>query len=150
MDVVYLRLRIIIFLAKISHLFSNNLESHDHVGKDDLADLFTLIEVKAFGVDDTHLLQNGGLPRFSGACRDYSQQLQNMRCQFALTQSDSPRSRIFTRLESAFLSLRISLSISAFFFLSSLVSRVRELPPAAFGKHILKTMGESRLSIAKD
>ena len=67
MDVAYLRLRVVIFFAKISHLFSNNLEGHDHVGKDDLADLFTLIEVKAFGIDDPHLLQNGGLPRFSGA-----------------------------------------------------------------------------------
>ena len=43
----------------LPHFFGNDLEGHDHVRKDDLPNLFPLIQMKALGVDDPHLLQDG-------------------------------------------------------------------------------------------
>lgn len=60
--------------------------------------------------------------------------------------SPAPKSKILTCLACVFLSFRIIFSISRFLFLSSLVERLRPLPPD-FGKHMLKTMEPKLVSV---
>lgn len=58
--VQYMRLWEFIVHADLSHLLRNDLEGHDHVGEDDLANFLPFLEIETLGVDDAHLLQDGG------------------------------------------------------------------------------------------
>jgi hypothetical protein len=105
----------VVVLIELPHLLGNDFEGDDHVRKDDLANLFALFEMKAFRVYDPHLFQ---YRRFSRLASTYS-----VGKGANVEQDCLPNSSIFTFLACIFLSFRSSLSISAFFFLSSLVDR---------------------------
>lgn len=62
----YMRLGEFIVHSDLSHLFGNDLEGHNHVREDNLANFFPFFEMEALGIDDAHLLQNRGLPGFAG------------------------------------------------------------------------------------
>lgn len=132
----YVRLSVGVVHPNLSHLFRNDFESHDHIREDDLTDFLSLLQVETLGVDDPHLLQDGGFAGFAGTWDTISHG--PWVCEWV----DGPSSRILTCRASIFLSLRSNLSISMFFFFSSLVSRCRAFPPPLllFGKHMLKTM----------
>ena len=57
---------ILIVHPNLPHFLRNDLKSNNHVRKDDLPNFLSLIEVKAFRVNYTHLLQDGGLARLAG------------------------------------------------------------------------------------
>lgn len=62
MGLMHMRLWYFIVHSDFPHLFRNDLEGDNHIGEDNLADFFSLIQVKALRVNDAHLLQDG---RFS-------------------------------------------------------------------------------------
>jgi hypothetical protein len=56
MEDAYQALTVSIIHTQISHLFSNDLESHYHVRKDNLANFLALMSSETIGIDQTHLL----------------------------------------------------------------------------------------------
>ena len=64
---LYLRLFVLIFQAKLPHLFCNDLECDYHVWEYDLTNFLSLIQTKAFRVYDSHLLQNCWLSRLASS-----------------------------------------------------------------------------------
>jgi hypothetical protein len=44
--------------AKVPHLLANNLECNNHIGEYNLPHFFAFVQAKAFGVDESHLLQD--------------------------------------------------------------------------------------------
>ena len=62
----YMRLGDFIVQSDLSHFFGNDLEGHDHVREDDLANFFPFFDMEALGINDAHLLQDCGFSRFAG------------------------------------------------------------------------------------
>lgn len=136
----YRRCRLFIFQAHFTHFLRNNLEGDDQIGENHLTDFLPLVDMKALGIYDAHLLQDGRFARLPSTYNVVDQIYSAQRSR------NQPNSRIFTCLACSFLSFRIILSISIFLFLSSLVSRARGFP-TGFGKHMLKTIAGRSLAI---